>query len=399
MVEKRRHKGQGSIHQRSDGHWVAQIDLGKDENDKRIRWSRVGSYEKVSAEFDLQKGRIQMGGGQQPTQIRLSDWLDSWMISVSPKLRPTTRDGYDLAIRRIKKYMGGTRLTTVSIKHISALYSVMAKNRLSVATIKKTLTVLGMALNMAVNAHYILYNPISMFEMPKVEHKPPTVLTISGQRTFAKFCEQKAEKGSVYADVFLFILETGLRLGEIMALQWDHIILRDNRIYIHVMQTAARVSNDEDAETKTRIHIGRPKTQAGERLVPTTAKANAILNRCKARQTVKTDFVFAAKTGNMLQDRNIRRALDSFCMKLGIKHLSVHELRHTFSTRMYEAGIPSEERARIMGHADSRTTDRIYVTVGIGSITSAMEKYEKSINESKIGNEMATTMTSSLQTE
>lgn len=73
-----------------------------------------------------------------------------------------------------------------------------------------------------------------------------------------------------------------------------------------------------------------------------------------------------------------------------------HELRHTFSTRMYEAGIPSEERARIMGHADSRTTDKVYVTVDINSVSTAMEKFEKAIENMDGGNNLATTMTSSL---
>lgn len=399
MAERRRLKGQGTIYQRKDGLWAAQIDLGRDENKKRIRWTKVGNYDEVSAEFDLQRGRIQMGGGLRPTKVMLSEWLDAWLISVTPKLRPTTRDGYELAVGRIKKYMGGTKLTAISVKHIGALYSVLAKNRLSVATIKKTLTVLGMALNMAVKAHYILYNPMNLFEMPRVEHKPPTILTVSGQKKFSDHCEKLAEKGSVYGDVFLFILETGLRLGEVIALQWDHLIMRENRLYVHVRQTAARVTDMNAPDLKTRIHIGKPKTQAGDRLIPVTAKAGKILSRCKANQKVKTDYVFAARTGNMLQDRNIRRALEHVCKKLSINHLSVHELRHTFSTRLYEAGVPSEERARIMGHADSRTTDKIYVTVGIGSITSAMDKYEKAFKEIKSGDGFATTMTSTVHSD
>ena len=120
-----------------------------------------------------------------------------------------------------------------------------------------------------------------------------------------------AEKGSVYAEVFLFILETGLRLGEIMALQWDHIVMRENRLLIYVRQTAARVTDTDSPDAKTLIHIGKPTPAAGERLRPVPSKASQILSRCKSRQKVKTDYVFAAKTGNMLQDRNIRRALEN----------------------------------------------------------------------------------------
>ncbi|NLB45335.1 MAG: tyrosine-type recombinase/integrase [Clostridiaceae bacterium] len=159
------------------------------------------------------------------------------------------------------------------------------------------------------------------------------------------------------------------------------------------------MTDADSPDAKTRIHIGKPKTAAGERLIPVTSKASHILSRCKARQKVKTDYVFAAKTGNMLQDRNIRRALEHICRKLSINRLSVHELRHTFSTRMYEAGIPSEERARIMGHADSRTTDKIYVTVGTGNIISAMERFEKAMKDNKEVNGITSTMTSSLQSE
>ncbi|MEA4889227.1 MAG: site-specific integrase [Clostridiaceae bacterium] len=198
----------------------------------------------------------------------------------------------------------------------------------------------------------------------------------------------------------MFILESGLRIGEIIALQWDHISSHDDRLYVHVQQTAAITTNDdEDNGLKTMIHIGQPKTAAGERIIPVTQNAARILARCKARQKVKTDFVFAARNGSIMQERNIRRALESFCKQLGINHLTVHELRHTFSTRMYEVGIPSEERARIMGHADSRTTDRMYVTVDINSLSTAMSNYENGVKKLDGCYKTATTMTASLTFE
>jgi len=262
------------------------------------------------------------------------------------------------------------------------------------------MSVLGSALNRAVAAHMILVNPIAIFDMPKVQYRQPTILTVNGQRTFTDFCEKKADKGSVFADIFLFILETGLRIGEVAALQWNHISSHDERVFIHVQQTAARTTNDSgDSDLKTRIQIGKPKTAAGERIIPATQNAIRIMNRCKVRQTVKTDYVFAARNGSIVQERNIRRALESYCKQLNIKHLTVHELRHTFSTRMYELGIPSEERARIMGHADSRTTDRVYVTVDLGSITNAMTKFESGIKNLDGSNNLATTMTASSQPE
>lgn len=220
----------------------------------------------MAAQFDIERGRIQLGGGLQPTKLTLGDWLDAWFVSVSPRLRATTKDGYALAIKRIKKYMGGSKLTSISIKQINALYTTLCKEGLAIATIKKTMSVLGSAMNRAVSAHLILVNPLAMFDMPKVEHKQPTILTVTGQKQFAAFCEKKAQAGSIFADIFLFILESGLRIGEIAALEWGHIINKGDRIYIYVQQTAARISNDNaDDELKTRISIGKPKTAAGER--------------------------------------------------------------------------------------------------------------------------------------
>ena len=60
-------------------------------------------------------------------------------------------------------------------------------------------------------------------------------------------------------------------------------------------------------------------------------------------------------------------------------------------------GLPAEERARIMGHEDSRTTDSIYVTIDIHNVTSAVDKFEKAMEETSGGYNLATTMTSSLQ--
>jgi len=401
MPDKRRRNGEGSIYQRADGYWSASISIGKDDKGKLIRRTITGrSYEDVAAQFDIERGRIQQGGGLIPTKTTVADWLDAWFISASPKLRRTTRDGYAVAIKRIKRYIGGTKLTAISIKQINGLYTALKRDEMSIATIKKTMSVLSSALNRAIAAHMILVNPLAMFDMPKVQHRSPTILTVNGQRTFSDFCEKKAEKGSIFADIFIFILETGLRIGEVAALEWGHIICRDDRILIHVQQTAARSTNDnDDSELKTRIHIGKPKTAAGERMIPATQTAIRIMNRCKARQTIKTDYVFAAKNGSIIQERNIRRALESYCTQLNYKRLTVHELRHTFSTRMYEVGIPSEERARIMGHADSRTTDRVYVTVDVNSLTAAMSNYENGIKKLDSCYKTATTMTASLHPE
>lgn len=401
MPDKRRRNGEGSIYQRADGYWSASISIGKDDKGKLIRRTITGrSYDDVAAQFDIERGRIQQGGGLIPTKTSIGDWLDAWLVSASPKLRRTTRDGYAIAIKRIKRYIGGSKLSTISIKQVNVLFSALKQEGLSIATIKKTMSVLGSALNRAVSAHMILVNPLALFDMPKVEHKPPTIMTVNGQRTFSNFCEKKADKGSVFADIFLFILETGLRIGEVAALEWGHIINRDERVFIHVQQTAARITNDnEDDDLKTRIHIGKPKTAAGERIIPATQNAIRIMNRCKARQKIKTDYVFAAKNGSIVQERNIRRALESYCKQLGMKRLTVHELRHTFSTRMYEVGIPSEERARIMGHADSRTTDRVYVTLDVDSLSTAMSNYENGIKKLDGCYKTATTMTASLQPE
>ena len=74
-----------------------------------------------------------------------------------------------------------------------------------------------------------------------------------------------------------------------------------------------------------------------------------------------------------------------------------HGLRHTFSTRLYEAQIPAAERAKIMGHTDSRTTDKLYVAIDIKGIQKAIDHYEKAVEKMTGGNNLATTMTSSLQ--
>lgn len=399
MPEKRRRNGEGSIYQRADGYWSASITIGKDDKGKLIRRTITGrGYEDVAAQFDIERGRIQQGGGLIPTKTTIGDWLDAWFIMASPKLRRTTRDGYAIAIKRIKRYIGGSKLSAVSIKQVNSLYSALRQEGLAIATIKKTMSVLGSALNRAVSAHMILVNPLALFDMPKVEHKEATIMTVNGQRSFTDFCEKKADKGSVFADIFLFILETGLRIGEVAALEWGHIINRDERVFIHVQQTAARTTNENEGDDlKTRIYIGKPKTAAGERIIPATQNAIRIMNRCKARQTVKTDYIFAANNGSIIQERNIRRALESYCKQLGMKRLTVHELRHTFSTRMYEVGIPSEERARIMGHADSRTTDRVYVTVDVDSLSVAMSNYENGVKKLDGCYKTATTMTASLQ--
>lgn len=398
MAEKRRRNGEGTIFQRKDGYWSAQIDIGKDEDGKRLRRTILGTnYEEVAAEFDIERGRIQIGGGLIPTKITVGEWLDTWFQSVSPKLRPTTRDGYYHVIKRIKKYMGGSKLASLSIKQIYAFYAEMKKHGLSTATQKKTHIVFSKALDKAVIAHLLLYNPLTLIEQPNVEYKLPTVLSVADQRIFTAYCEELAKKGRTMADFFLLILETGMRFGEMLSLNWDDVQESKGRMFFHVNKTAARVYNDDpNSENKTVINVGKPKTKSGDRYIPATSRAQEIIARCKSRKSKGSVYVFESKNGTMLHERNLRRLLHSICEKLEINDLTIHSLRHTFSTRMYEAKLPSEERAKIMGHSDSRTTDRLYVTIDLDGISNAMDSFDMAMEKNSRGYNLATVKPSTL---
>jgi len=137
-------------------------------------------------------------------------------------------------------------------------------------------------------------------------------------------------------DIVVFALNTGLRQGELLSLEWNRVNLFRRTILIN--------------KTKN----GKPKT------VPLNRNAMDVIAR-KADEKVrklKNDFVFFSSHGTKIDRHNLRRAFNKATRKAEIENFTFHDLRHCFCTKLAQRGVDIYKIAKLAGHEDIRMTQR-----------------------------------------
>ena len=152
------------------------------------------------------------------------------------------------------------------------------------------------------------------------------------------------------AHTFLLIaLHTGMRRGEILGLMWEDIDF-GQRI-VHVRHNAIL------GKGETSIH-DTLKTDAGRRDIPLTDELEAWLENYKKRSHSK--FVLAMQNGKPLTQSAYKSMWKLVERELPETHVTAHVLRHTYVTRLFEAGLDIKEIQYLAGHSTVDMTLRVY---------------------------------------
>lgn len=168
--------------------------------------------------------------------------------------------------------------------------------------------------------------------------------------------------------IFIFLANTGLRIGEALALTKDDVDL-DNKT-VSINKTLSRVKirdkNTEDDKSYEYI-ITDPKTYTSKRVVDLNNTATWALKEIERRNKdmciVKSDYIFSSEEGNFFNPRSIEDTLKRVCKRADIEYYGLHSLRHTFASRCFQKGIPVEVVSKILGHASPSITTRIYIHI------------------------------------
>lgn len=154
----------------------------------------------------------------------------------------------------------------------------------------------------------------------------------------------------------LMCLYTGLRIGELCALRWKDVDLK-NKCY-SIEHTVQRVRNtDKNVSSKTKLILGNPKTPSSRRTVPIPNILIPILRKYKKEDNI---FIFSDK--DVPRDpRTFESYFERILKKCKIDNINFHALRHTFATRSIEAGMDIKTLSEILGHSSYKITLDIYV--------------------------------------
>lgn len=362
--------------------WRTSIMVGFKPNGKPDRKQFYGKTQKeVKEKLEEYKRKISMGILNEE-KIILQDWFYTWLFDYRKQdLKPKSFDRY---YGIYKNYVNNTTLGKIKLcdlrtTHLQRHYNNLLNQGVTPTTIKQLNTNLKTCLGEAERQGYILKNWCKLVTLPKIEdNKEIKVLT---QEEQSKFLE--AIKGHELELLFILALGTGLRLGELLGLKWCDIDFKNNELT--VQRSIQRVPIFEgDKIVKYEVIEQTPKTKNSNRTLPIPINIINKLKKYKKEQNQlilyigegysNNNYILCDKLGNIIDEKKPGRNLKSILKKLEIEPMKFHALRHTYATRLFEAGVPPKTVQHLMGHADIQTTMNIYTHVMKGEKIEAVDK-------------------------
>ena len=297
---------------------------------------------------------------EQATSMIIDAWFEYWIDVKRKTVRPNTVRNYtERYYKNIQKVIGKKLLTEVKPIHCQKFFTNMADEGYRTSTIYQTRITLFNMLEFAKENDVILSNPCKKSvksDMGRPSQKKEA-LTIDIQK---KFLEQA--KGQSYENQYRFILQTGLRTGELVGLRWEDVDFKNKTVKIQ-RSMEYRYSVGE-------WRVGEPKSKSGYRIIPLTDEAVRILlaqkeknKKIKIIPTEWSEYIFLCRKGKPVKNSTYDTALFKICDKAGINKFSMHVLRHTFATRCIEGGMMPKTLQKILGHSNIGITMNLYVHI------------------------------------
>ena len=356
--------GEG-ISQKTNGKYLARY-RSKSGKRPEKQFDKIHEAKKWLAE---QKYQEEHGFVQRCDSITVDSWFNIWMNeSKKAVLRESTFDLYQCKYRcNIQPFIGNMLVKDVKPIHCQQILNHLHEvGHDSIAEAIRTL--LYQIFDGAVDNMIISRNPINknvvLFRPPTKERR---VLSATEQYLFTKYLEENHFNNK---DAFLFILETGLRYGEITGLKWENVDFVKRTISIDHQSCYNKHNEVVDIPLKTVNSI---------RTIPLTQNAINILKHIKKRKIEDMkyhSYCFLNSQNKPLRKSNCNKTLKIICRNIGIPPISLHILRHSFATRCIERGIRPKTLQKLLGHSKVDITMNLYVHATDESIIEEMQKFE-----------------------
>lgn len=382
-MAKRRKPGEGGVSLRKDGRWEGRYVVGYDDKGLPITKNVLAKTKaECVAKLNALKQSVRQPAPDQPKPgILLGDWLDLWYRAYKKQnLRPNTQMSYERRIyQHIIPNLGRIRLDKLTIADIQKFYADLKQGGrllrteiygkgLSDQTVRGIHTTLHAALDKAVAGKLIFRNPSDGCSLPPAKAREMQVLT---PEEIQRLLIQSKEDGCY--ELLLLELSTGLRRGEICALQWNDLNFKTGAL--RVERQVHRINGE--------LVVSQPKTKASNRSVILPAPVVKVL--AQYRHSVDSRWMFPSPVSedSPRDPTAVRKRLRTILERAECTHIRFHDLRHTFATASLEHGMDVKTLSTIIGHVSSSTTLNIYAHITDEMRRTAAVKIDRGITKSE----------------
>jgi integrase len=371
----RRDNGMGTVYQRSDGRWTGQVQIGTQPNGKPWRKTVYGKT-RAEAMKNL-RDTIENRKSMTPALVAktsFEEYSRRWLeLYKKPELKPSAYDRLECTlINNVFPHIGMIQMTNLASNDIQNLINNLTvkggkqDNGYSYSTIKKVYDAINECIRHACIKGELSRNPILGVKLPskkaneQLETGEIKFMTSDQIDTYCKEALRKHGNGQpVYrlGAGLVFILATGLRSAEAVALKWTD----NDDEYVSVSRSIVTVkSRGDENSSYIKKEQNSNKSKSGKRKVPLNTRAKQCIDELKVING-NHEYLFATKSGKVIGGRNLYRTNADICKAVGIKGIDVHALRHTFASMLFAMNVPVKTVSELLGHSDVGITQKTYI--------------------------------------
>jgi integrase len=345
----RRANGEGSIFRRKDGRLTGFVTVPG--TSKKV-WRYGKTRQEVADKLAVLKDLYSKAPRAHESDVVFSEYVRSWLAYQAPHITGRTHSVYSGELKNhVIPHLGNLKLNGISPQHIRAMQHAVMVEAGPVAARHAR----GRARTILQQAYEDGLLPRNPAQTVKPVKAPPKDIDVWGEREVDTFL--KVSEPDPFYPMFYLALMTGVRPGEMLALEWQDV----GEDELAVRQTITRPAGGQK--------LGPPKSRAGFRKVPLPEDVRELLftrawkvAEARYRRKLKPELlVFPSSKGTMMSPRNVQgRIWEPLLAKAELPHVRPYVTRHTYASMQIADGVDVVELARWMGHSDPAFTLRCY---------------------------------------
>lgn len=310
------------------------------------------------------------------TSLTVKKYFLTWLYDFKKgTVKPTTFDKCEQMVRcHIIPELGHIKMNQIKDIDIQKLLNKMNQTH-AYSAVKKVKEPLTQVFKFAVQRGDLEHNPMDTVKMPiksitpandsVIKYYTDDEMTKMVSTIIEEFDERQFFRISV---MFVFLANTGLRIGECLALKHEDIDLDNRYVYINKGLTRFRQRDENgQASDKYSIDVTTPKTKTSTRKVELNSTAIWAINELKRRDEIMGvpdgEFFFRSQEGNHFCNRSLEDTMKRICKRAEIPYYGLHALRHTFASNCFRMDVPIEVVSKLLGHSSVLVTQNVYVHI------------------------------------
>lgn len=344
------------------GRWRARTRYRFDDGTLR-QVERFGDT-RAKAELNLRKALVTIKASaavEVRREMRLSALADRFLLSKT-NLAPRSQDTYRQTIEHlIKPNIGELAISEATTERLQRFVSrIQLENGVGAA--KSCRAVLSGMMGLAARSDAVHGNPVR--DLAPLSRKTKGATAVPLERLPELIAKVRADdelRRLDLADVIEFLIGTGCRVGEVMALRWDVVDLDSGTVSIQANVIRAR--------GRGIVLQDHPKTRAGVRVIAIPVGLVQLLrrrNEAAVERGQELDLVFPTIEGNLRDPRNTMRDWSLARDRIGFPGVSTHSFRKSVATALDQAGLSARAIAEYLGHENPSITQDVYMAKNTG---------------------------------